>query len=315
MLSNHFKVSGIYQIIFPNGKSYIGKSIHIKTRLQRHNRDRYKEWEGHIPALYQAMNKYDIICDDNNVKILEVVNDIDKLNERERYWIQYYDTYHNKTKGYNETPGGDGGQCGCDNNNSNLNHEDLKRIIDLLQHQHNYYIYQIAEEYNVSTNTISNINCGKHYVNPSLSYPLRPNTTFKTGHKKTKTGSHHHNAKLTEEELLQIYKILQSDYDISLKNIAEMYNLSSTTISKINNGHIYKHDDYDYPLRDKKFKNQTQRKLTQSQAKEIISLLKDSKLSYTQIGEMFNISKDVIGRINKGEAYYDTTQTYPIRIR
>jgi hypothetical protein len=28
------------------------------------------------------------------------------LDERETYWIEYYDTYNDKTKGYNETPGG-----------------------------------------------------------------------------------------------------------------------------------------------------------------------------------------------------------------
>jgi group I intron endonuclease len=43
-------------------------------------------------------------------EILEYIQDMDIINEREKYWIQYYNTY--KGKGYNLTPGGDGGILG-----------------------------------------------------------------------------------------------------------------------------------------------------------------------------------------------------------
>jgi group I intron endonuclease len=38
--------------------------------------------------------------------ILETVDTLDNINEREKFWIAKLDTYHN---GYNMTPGGDGG--------------------------------------------------------------------------------------------------------------------------------------------------------------------------------------------------------------
>lgn len=32
----------------------------------------------------------------------------EQANEKERYWIKFYNSYEDKTKGYNLTPGGDG---------------------------------------------------------------------------------------------------------------------------------------------------------------------------------------------------------------
>ena len=52
--------------------------------------------------LYQAMRKYGI----ENFSF-EVIEEClpEELNEREIYWIDYYDSF-NKEKGYNMTPGG-----------------------------------------------------------------------------------------------------------------------------------------------------------------------------------------------------------------
>jgi len=34
------RLSGIYKINFPNGKSYIGKAVDIKRRIKEHNYDK-----------------------------------------------------------------------------------------------------------------------------------------------------------------------------------------------------------------------------------------------------------------------------------
>jgi len=51
---------------------------------------------------YRAIRKYG----ENNfyIELLETTT-IDNLNEREKYWISYYNSYKN---GYNSTLGGDG---------------------------------------------------------------------------------------------------------------------------------------------------------------------------------------------------------------
>lgn len=83
-----------------NDKVYIGQTIKtVQKRFTQHKNNSNKEYFSQI-VLYKAFNKYGIenfICEE----IEEVPND--KLDEREKYWIEYYDSYFN---GYNSTLGG-----------------------------------------------------------------------------------------------------------------------------------------------------------------------------------------------------------------
>ena len=83
-----------------NNKIYIGQTIKtVQKRFTQHKNNSNKEYFSQI-VLYKAFNKYGIenfVCEE----IEEVTND--KLDERERYWINYYDSYFN---GYNSTLGG-----------------------------------------------------------------------------------------------------------------------------------------------------------------------------------------------------------------
>lgn len=97
---------GIYKITNNiNGKSYIGKSTNINKRWLTHRSLDY----GRTPnkTLYKAFVKYGL----NNFSF-EIIEELTSENyfkegsEKERYWINYYDTYQN---GYNETLGGEGG--------------------------------------------------------------------------------------------------------------------------------------------------------------------------------------------------------------
>lgn len=81
-----------------NGKIYIGKTYKtIEQRFKEHFKDskRYKN-----RPLYRAINKYGI----ESFKI-EVIEKTNTPEEREKYWIQHFNSYHN---GYNATLGGDG---------------------------------------------------------------------------------------------------------------------------------------------------------------------------------------------------------------
>ena len=85
-----------------NNKIYIGKTIGtIEKRWNEHCKD-YQRRECENRPLYAAMQKYGI----ENFKIEEVEECSDiVLNERERYWIEYYGSFK---FGYNATKGGDG---------------------------------------------------------------------------------------------------------------------------------------------------------------------------------------------------------------
>ena len=83
-----------------NSKIYIGQTVKsVQKRFTQHKNNSNKEYFSQI-VLYKAFNKYGIenfICEE----IEEVSNE--KLDEREKYWIEYYDSYFD---GYNSTLGG-----------------------------------------------------------------------------------------------------------------------------------------------------------------------------------------------------------------
>ena len=84
-----------------NDKIYIGKTtLTIEERWQQHKKDSVKRVLYEKRPLYRAINKYGI-----EHFHIELVEETDNPNERECYWIEFYESYHN---GYNATRGGDG---------------------------------------------------------------------------------------------------------------------------------------------------------------------------------------------------------------
>lgn len=89
-----------------NGKCYIGKTERtIEARWKEHvnNYTRSKEYN---KPLYAAMRKYGIenfVIEE--IEKIEETNNSSFVNEREIYWIEYYQSFKN---GYNATLGGDG---------------------------------------------------------------------------------------------------------------------------------------------------------------------------------------------------------------
>ena len=99
-------MSFIYKITNQiNGKSYIGKTnlASIQERFKEHIHDSKRAHMEKRP-LYSAINKYG----SENFKIEQIEEcSPDEVEEREKYWIEYYNTYK---YGYNATLGGDGKQ-------------------------------------------------------------------------------------------------------------------------------------------------------------------------------------------------------------
>lgn len=97
------KVSGIYKIENKiNGKVYIGQSVDVYRRLKKHIWD-LKNNNGSV--LYKALKKYGI---ENFIyELIEECN-IDKLDEREIYYIKKYNSYIGVegSNGYNMNQGG-----------------------------------------------------------------------------------------------------------------------------------------------------------------------------------------------------------------
>lgn len=88
-----------------NNKVYIGQTIRkVQTRWSEHKRAAYSDDEKYENIhLYKAMRKYGI--ENFDFSIIEYYENIEleELNKKEIYWIEYYNSYQN---GYNMTLGG-----------------------------------------------------------------------------------------------------------------------------------------------------------------------------------------------------------------
>lgn len=91
---------GIYSITNKlNGKRYIGQTYNFKYRWMRH-RSYLKHNTEHNAHLQNAWNKYG--AENFEFEIIERCK-FEQLDEREIYWINYYDS---KNAGYNFADGG-----------------------------------------------------------------------------------------------------------------------------------------------------------------------------------------------------------------
>ena len=126
-----------------NEKVYIGKTyFSIEKRFSEHCKDSQRERHEKRP-LYSAMQKYGI-----EHFHIELIEETDIPEERERYWIEFYNSYHD---GYNATLGGDG-KCLFD-------HKLLAKRLE--EHP---YICDVAKEFNCSKDLLRNIAQEYHII-------------------------------------------------------------------------------------------------------------------------------------------------------
>lgn len=118
---------GIYKITNKlNNQCYIGQSVNIENRLYKHKlipfNVNYAEYNNQI---HTAIRNFGI--ENFNFEIIEECEK-EKLNEREVYWISFYDSYKN---GYNASVGGEQigkPQIGENNPRSYLKEKDIVYI-------------------------------------------------------------------------------------------------------------------------------------------------------------------------------------------
>lgn len=90
-------MQGIYKIAnTENGQAYIGRSTDIENRWKQHRDDLEKG----IHHSYKLQRCYDQLSDKSMLKyeVVEIVDDISDMPEREQYYYDQYDSYNN---GYN----------------------------------------------------------------------------------------------------------------------------------------------------------------------------------------------------------------------
>lgn len=281
-----------------NNQSYIGKTIRpLSIRYKEHQKDcvKYLKNKKNTIPLYNAVNVYG--WDNFTIEIIEENIPEEKINEKEQYYINYFDSYYN---GYNATFGGDGGRT-----SSKLNDNTVKLIIKILSDENNLdSLGAIGKQFNVSVGVISTINQGKSWYNKELNYPLRKyNTTGLTINKK-------------------IYKKIIDDIqktNLPLNKIAQKYNLSESQITAINNGyecyngeHLYYSSIYHGPF---PIRNTNKKIDICDNIQDILYDIIFTKDSMTKIGLKYNIQGNTLTYIANGKRRKELTKDYIVPLR
>lgn len=297
-----YNISGIYKITFDNNKIYIGRTNSLRRRMIEHIGKDVREYP-ELP-ISKAIKKHKII----DISMLEEIpaEDFEKQKEREQYWIAKYNSFLDKTIGYNNSIGGEGAGFGIYNQSASIKSQEiLNKIIDLLLNTNLTY-EEICEKTGVANRSIiRGINSGTHYYNNQLDYPLRKKDIKRT-ELENKQSKFYNNQQL----LLDIIEALKNPM-LSLEEISQIYDTSISIISLINTGKKYRLDGITYPIR---YKNQSRLKLfSNEQLIEIKEMLLNRKYTMTDIGQKFNIDRKAISDINIGKRQRQNDWNYPIR--
>lgn len=153
---------GIYKIQnIINNKVYIGQSINIRRRWNRHKQDSFNENSSNYDCLlYRAFRKYGIDSFDFTI-IEECLTS--ELNTREIFWIEHFKSFK---EGYNMTIGGHHSTPIA------LSFEDAEEIIQLLIDSEMTQ-GEIGSLFNISQRMVSAINIGQCWKRDNISYPIR----------------------------------------------------------------------------------------------------------------------------------------------
>lgn len=142
-----------------NGKIYIGQTI--KSFHQR-----VKEHKAYAENNPNGLFQKAILKDGwNNFKweIIDFANSEKELDEKEVYWIEFYQSYYKNGKGYNSTIGGKGVSVGI----TSSKEEEVTHIKILLETDI-YTIKQLCEIFNTTKGTVQGIMINRSYKNINI---------------------------------------------------------------------------------------------------------------------------------------------------
>lgn len=264
-----------------NDKVYIGQSVNPAHRWEQYKCAVKKKPEAQL--ITKAMDKYGF--DNFWMEILEA--GVENYDEREKYWIQQYNSI--VPNGYNIADGGQGTGSGIRSTAASITDPTQLALIvdDIIQDI--MPLSDIAKKYHLSYGVVSEINQGHTYYNPDLTYPLRNSKRY------------------SPDKLKQITYALKYELDKSLYDIAKEYNCDHSFLNDINQGKAYFRNYLTYPIRKGKMKRQEEYLLL------LIDDLQHSSLSQKELAKKYQISAQVVSNVNRGYAGHQDSLTYPIR--
>lgn len=212
----------IYKINYNNGKIYIGRTNNLRRRISEHINNWKKSKIKKVPECDIAIHEIGI--KNNEIEILEFIEDLNILDNRERYWIQYYNS-NNPEIGYNQTPGGNAtSNFGEDHFNTHLSN---KEIYDIRKRRYNeerkkdvYKDYKDKISFGGFEKIwlgVTSPNIGEEFIIPANSISRAEYSS------KANAGLRNGRAKCSYEEIIKMRYL----FDVEHKKIAEIHRLFS----------------------------------------------------------------------------------------
>jgi group I intron endonuclease len=222
-------------------------------------------------------------------QVLETKIDEKNLDAREMFYI---DKFQSNICGYNVTIGGNHTSA-----KMKLNADIAKEIIDAITS--GIPFKNIAEIYHIDRSTVSDINNGDTWHFDDIVYPIMK--------------SNYDKKNFSEKDIDDIYALLRDNY--TAKSIGKMYDTSTTTISKINNGLIYARESETYPI------NKASTRPINLKPNEVVDVaksLEDKTENYVSLARKLHIGRKTISGINNGTLYRNVLEKagytqFPIR--
>ena len=164
-------MTGIYKITnIINGHAYIGQSVNIHRRWKAHFEGAFNvAAKVYNYPLSRAIRKYS--KENFQCEILEICL-VNELSEKEKYWINHFNTF---AEGYNQGIGGTNGPT------TQVGKEKISGIIFDLETTRLFH-REIANKWNISTEMVQGINTGRYWKQDRI-YPIQESLISKDGRK------------------------------------------------------------------------------------------------------------------------------------
>lgn len=271
-----------------NGMVYIGQ-----TKQTLEQRD-YK----HLTQLndntyfHRALQKYG--RENFSLELVEDYIPFSELDEKEKYYIDYFESYYITGKGYNLTQGG---QWGSSHQKLTLTQaNEIKHLIA----DSDLSFKEIGNKYNVTLYCISDINRGKSFFDKNIQYPIRKSIPRSD----------------MDEDKFDIILDMLINTDMTQDEIALATDVYTSTVGKINRGeNSWCPKDLTYPLRKPVQKNTYQNKITQKEVQEICYKLCFTNIKAEDIGKEYGIAKNTVSDISRGLTWKEITHQFKCPIR
>lgn len=162
----------------------------------------------------------------------------------------------------------------------------------------NFEILEITSDYNARE---------QYWIEYYKSYkPYGYNICEGGGYLPNYQGENHPQSTITEEVARKIQQDLMN-FSIPQIQIVKKYKTTIQTVEAIKSGHTWNYYNLSYPLRP------SESELNDIKAKKVIELLKNTSLSFKDIGKKVGWGNSQVSMINCGTNHPQQNESYPIR--